>query len=150
MYIQNNRINECVDKQQTQTNWSGYMELQHLLLGISWAGPGTRTFFPASDGAAPLAFGSAAMFFLLWILKISVKTVWKAFSTLVACSAEVSRKKRFSFSANSLASSVLTARSSSRSLLLPTSMMMMFLSAWPRSSSSQRGMWSKLWHLVIS
>uniref|UniRef100_A0A0A9AFL8 Uncharacterized protein n=1 Tax=Arundo donax TaxID=35708 RepID=A0A0A9AFL8_ARUDO len=115
------------------------MELQHLLLGVSCAGPGTRTFFPAIAGAAPLLFGSDTMFFLLWILNISVKTVWKALSTLVACSADVSRKKRFSFSANSLASSVLTALCSSRSLLLPTSIITMFLSAWARSSSSQRG-----------
>ncbi|CAA7400967.1 unnamed protein product [Spirodela intermedia] len=63
--------------------------------------------------------------------------------------AEVSRKNSPSFWANSLASSVDTDLWSSRSLLLPISIMTRFLSAWLRSSSSHRGMWSKLCLLVI-
>ncbi|MCI63530.1 hypothetical protein A2U01_0084787, partial [Trifolium medium] len=59
-------------------------------------------------------------------------------STLVACNAEVSKKNKPSFSANSFASSVGTSRWFSRSLLFPTRMMTIFLSAWLRSSSSQR------------
>ncbi|GAB2283328.1 hypothetical protein Dimus_017845 [Dionaea muscipula] len=101
-----------------------------FLAGITCAGPGTRIFFPVNDAGLPLLGSSpATRVFLFTMLKISVKTVTNADSTLVASSAEVSRKKSPSFSANSLASSVDTARWSSRSVLFPISMMTMFLSA---------------------
>ncbi|KAL8171478.1 hypothetical protein V2J09_023282 [Rumex salicifolius] len=60
---------------------------------------------------------------------ISVNIVKKAVSTLIASSADVSIKKRFSLSANSLASSVGTALRELKSDLFPTSMITMFLSA---------------------
>ncbi|CAA7407973.1 unnamed protein product [Spirodela intermedia] len=69
---------------------------------------------------------------------------------LLMTRAEVSMKKRLSLSANSLASSVGTARRVVRSDLLPTSMMTMFLSACPRSSSSHLAMWSNDCRLVMS
>ncbi|EFH56700.1 predicted protein [Arabidopsis lyrata subsp. lyrata] len=83
-------------------------ELQHVVLvGLSCAGLGITIFFPAIDPAlfeSP-RFSLVARFFLFTVLKISVKSVLKEFSTFVEFSAEVSRKKSPSFSANSLASS---------------------------------------------
>ncbi|GER34463.1 DEGP protease 2, partial [Striga asiatica] len=120
---------------------------QHIpfFSGITWPGPGTTIFLPDKDTVSPFPRSSpAARFFLFTMLKISVKTVKNASSTLVASRAEVSRKKSPSFWANSLASSVGTALWSSRSHLFPTRIITMFLSAWERNSSSQRGMWSKL------
>lgn len=87
---------------------------------------------------------------------IPVRMFWKASSTLLASSAEVSMKERL-FSpierkcqrqtmqackenslANCLASSVGTARRCLKSLLLPTSIMTMLESAWSRSSFNHR------------
>ena len=63
---------------------------------------------------------------------------WKACSTLEASRAEVSMNDRLFSAANAFASSVGTARRCFKSLLLPTSITTMLLSAWSRSSLSQR------------
>src|SRR4051812_37454834 len=52
--------------------------------------------------------------------------------------------------ANCLASSVGTALRCRKSLLLPTSMMTMLLSAWSRSSFSHRVTFSYVWCLLMS
>jgi hypothetical protein len=52
--------------------------------------------------------------------------------------------------ANSLASSTGTSRFELRSVLLPTSMTTMFLSAWRCSSSSHFSILLKVWRLVMS
>ncbi|RDX67355.1 hypothetical protein CR513_53787, partial [Mucuna pruriens] len=67
----------------------------------------------------------------------------KADSTLLESSADVSRKKRPSCCAKSLAISTGTARLELRSDLLPTSMTSMLLSACIRSSSNHFSTWSK-------
>jgi len=69
---------------------------------------------------------------------ISVKIVWNAPSTFEASSADVSMNDSPFSVANALASSVGTARRCFKSLLLPTSMMTMFESAWSRNSFNHR------------
>ncbi|CAA7409505.1 unnamed protein product [Spirodela intermedia] len=122
-----------------------YAEEQHLSGAAAGAAagswPGTTIFVPLRRLELPPDSGSSLA---------TSDFLRNAGSTLVASRAEVSMKKRPSRSANSFASSAGTARSVPRSALLPTSMMTMFLSACPRSSSSQRTMWSKDCRLVMS
>lgn len=103
---------------------------------------------------------------------VPVRMFWNASSTLLASRADVSMKERwfspgFQLSAfrtrrcrgqreagdilaKALASSVGTARRCLKSLLLPTSMMTMLLSAWSRNSFSQRVTFSYVWCLLMS
>lgn len=142
-----------LQNQSAQHRHKSDQDRQHILFfsGITCPGPGMIIFFPDSEGTLPLPCSSSATrFFLFTILKISVNTVIKAGSTLVASNADVSKKNRPSFCANSFASSVGTALWFSRSHLFPISIMTMFMSACPRNSSSHLGMWSKVWRLVMS
>lgn len=124
---------------------------QHCFLVLFGSDPDTNTVFPSLIPPGSAGPGSEeAIVFLLMILYISPKIIWKAFSTLVASSAEVSMKERPSFSAKFWASSEATARRCSRSVLLPISMITMFESAWSRSSLSHRLIFSKLVGLVTS
>uniref|UniRef100_A0A3Q7EJ25 Uncharacterized protein n=1 Tax=Solanum lycopersicum TaxID=4081 RepID=A0A3Q7EJ25_SOLLC len=124
------------ERSPTQSTQSA-LRLYELPLGTGpW--PGTTISFPLRRAELPAADSAslATRDFLLTTLYISVKTLTKAVSTFVDSRADVSIKNKFSFSANSFASSVGTARRLPKSVLLPTSMMTMFLSAWPRSSSN--------------
>ena len=88
---------------------------------------------------------------LLWTLDlISLERVVKAFSTLTASLAEVSRNLMPRESARVLPSSVLTWRLASRSLLLPTRSLTTFSLPNLSTSASQFSMSLKLWRSVMS
>jgi hypothetical protein len=91
-----------------------------------------RSLCHVSQLSVPYAFVSQA------VLDLPVSSFWNASSTLLASKAEVSMKLNPFCTANSRASSVGTARRCLKSLLFPTSMITMFVSAWSRSSFSQR------------
>ncbi|KAL0908160.1 hypothetical protein M5K25_022634 [Dendrobium thyrsiflorum] len=85
---------------------------QHCFFVLFASDPDTNTVFPSLiPPAGPGPGSEEANVFLLMILYISPKIIWKAFSTFMASSAEVSMKERPSFSAKLCASSEATARS---------------------------------------
>lgn len=79
-----------------------------------------------------------------------VKIFWNAVSTFVESKADVSIKLSPLRSANDLASSVGTARKCLKSLLLPTSIITIFWSAWSRNSLNHRSTFSYVKCFAIS
>lgn len=115
----------------SQTN---YVEQHPLFLTAETSSlvPTTMVSPLGKDVAGGLS--TVSRVFLLTTLYIWVSTSMKALSTFKDSRAEVSMKYIFSFSANSLASSVDTARKCRRSALFPTSMTTAYASVWSRSS----------------
>uniref|UniRef100_A0A7N1A7V2 Uncharacterized protein n=1 Tax=Kalanchoe fedtschenkoi TaxID=63787 RepID=A0A7N1A7V2_KALFE len=101
-------------------------------------------------GMSPMGSSLGSSAFRLTTRYIWVSTSVKAFSTLRDSRAEVSIKKMPCFCAKAVASSTETARRWRKSALLPTSIMTIWESVWPRSSVSHLSIFSNVMCRVMS
>lgn len=121
---------------------NNYEEPQQAFF-FGFSGTASVTFIEVPVAGAATASSEARVFFdTMWYISVNIR--WKACSTFVASRAEVSINESPSFSQNAFPSSVWTALKWRRSLLFPTSIMTILLSAWSRNSLSHLSTFSNV------